>query len=36
MEILEKNWYVVKTYARHENNVKDNILRRSVSMNMQD
>ena len=36
MEILEKNWYVVNTYASHENKVKDNILRRIESMNMQD
>lgn len=36
MEILEKNWYVVNTYASHENKVKDNIVRRIDSMNMQD
>ncbi len=36
MEILEKNWYVVNTYASHENKVRDNILRRIESMNMQD
>ena len=36
MEILGKNWYVVNTYASHENKVKDNIVRRIESMNMQD
>ena len=36
MEILEKNWYVVNTYASHENKVKDNIVRRIESMNMKD
>ena len=33
---LEKNWYVVNTYASHEQKVKDNIIRRIESMNMQD
>ena len=36
MDILEKNWYVVNTYASHENKVRDNIVRRIESMNMQD
>ncbi len=36
MDNLEKNWYVVNTYASHENKVKDNIVRRIESMNMQD
>ena len=36
MENFEKNWYVVNTYASHENKVKDNIVRRIESMNMQD
>ena len=36
MEQLDKNWYVVNTYASHENKVKDNILRRIETMNMQD
>ena len=36
MEIFEKNWYVVNTYASHENKVKDNIVRRIESMNMKD
>ena len=33
---MGKNWYVVNTYASHENKVKDNIVRRIESMNMQD
>ena len=36
MENFEKNWYVVNTYASHENKVKENIVRRIESMNMQD
>ena len=36
VESLEKNWYVVNTYASHENKVKDNILRRVESFNMED
>ena len=36
MELYEKNWYVVNTYASHENKVKDNIVRRIESMNMED
>lgn len=36
MENVEKNWYVVNTYASHENKVKGNILRRIESLNMQD
>ena len=36
MDIIEKNWYVVNTYASHENKVRDNIVRRIESMNMQD
>ena len=35
MDILDKNWYVVNTYASHENKVKDNIVRRIESMNME-
>ena len=35
-ESIEKNWYVVNTYASHENKVKDNILRRVESFNMKD
>ena len=35
MELYEKNWYVVNTYASHENKVKDNIVRRIESMNME-
>ena len=36
MELYEKNWYVVNTYASHENKVRDNIVRRIESMNMED
>ena len=36
MENFDKNWYVVNTYASHENKVKDNIVRRIESMTMQD
>ncbi|MFA7100758.1 MAG: transcription termination/antitermination protein NusG [Bacilli bacterium] len=32
----EKNWYVVNTYSGHENKVKDNLLARKDSMDMQD
>ena len=35
MDNLEKNWYVVNTYASHEKKVQDNIIRRIESMNMQ-
>ena len=34
--MAEKNWYVVNTYASHENKVKDNILRRVESFKMED
>ncbi len=32
MDETEKRWYVVNTYAGHENRVKDNLLRRVESM----
>lgn len=32
----EKQWYVVSTYSRHENKVKNNLEKRIESMNMQD
>lgn len=32
----EKKWYVVNAYSGHENKVKDNLIRRIESMNMQD
>ncbi len=35
-ETVEKLWYVVNTYSGHENKVKDNLLKRRESMNMQD
>lgn len=35
-EALEKKWYVVNTYAGHENRVKDNLEKRMESMGIQD
>lgn len=35
-QLGEKQWYVVNTYSGHENKVKENLLRRIESMNMQD
>ena len=35
-QLGEKQWYVVNTYAGHENKVKQNLLRRIESMNMED
>ena len=32
----EKKWYVVNTYAGHENRVKDNLERRIKTMGMED
>ena len=32
----KKQWYVVNTYAGHENRVKENLLRRVESMGLQD
>ncbi len=32
---LEKKWYIVNTYASHENKVRDNIIRRIESMGME-
>lgn len=36
MSELETKWYVVNTYAGHENSVKDNLLRRVESMGIED
>ncbi len=36
METIEKQWYVVNTYAGHENRVKDNLERRVESMGISD
>jgi transcriptional antiterminator NusG len=33
---MQRNWYAVHTYSGHENKVKTNIERRSVSMNLKD
>ncbi len=33
---MEKQWYVVNTYSGHENKVKEKLLMRAESMNMQD
>lgn len=33
---MEKNWYVVHTYAGYENKVKTNLEKRVESMEMQD
>ena len=34
--LIEKQWYVVNTYSSHENKVRDNLLARVESMNLQD
>lgn len=31
---LEKQWYIVSTYSRHENKVKDNLLKRVESLKL--
>ena len=36
MSELKKEWYVVNTYAGHENRVKDNLIRRVETMGIQD
>ena len=36
MSGLKKEWYVVNTYAGHENRVKENLLRRIDTMNLHD
>lgn len=36
MSEINKEWYVVNTYAGHENRVKDNLLRRVESMGIED
>ncbi|MBQ7891243.1 MAG: transcription termination/antitermination factor NusG [Erysipelotrichaceae bacterium] len=36
MDEIKKEWYVVNTYAGHENRVKDNLERRAESMGLQD
>ena len=36
MEEIKKEWYVVNTYAGHENRVKENLERRAESMGLQD
>lgn len=36
MSELRKEWYVVNTYAGHENRVKDNLLRRAQTMGIED
>lgn len=33
---MEKRWYVVQTYAGYENKVKDNLLKRIETMNMEE
>lgn len=33
---MEKQWYVVNTYSGHENKVKEKLLMRAESMNMED
>lgn len=33
---LEKQWYIVSTYSRHENKVKDNLLKRVDSLKLHD
>lgn len=33
---MEKKWYVVNTYSGHENKVKEKLLMRAESMNMED
>ena len=36
MAEMKKEWYVVNTYAGHENKVKDNLQRRVETMGLQD
>ena len=36
MAEMRKEWYVVNTYAGHENKVKDNLQRRVETMGLQD
>ena len=36
VEELDKKWYVVNTYAGHENRVKDNLEKRMETMGIQD
>ena len=36
MEDIKREWYVVNTYAGHENKVKENLQRRIDTMNLQD
>lgn len=36
MSELKKEWYVVNTYAGHENKVKENLIRRVETMNLQE
>ena len=36
MEETKKEWYVVNTYAGHENRVKDNLIRRMETMGIED
>lgn len=36
MSELSKQWYVVNTYAGHENRVKDNLIRRVETMGIED
>lgn len=36
MEEIKREWYVVNTYAGHENKVKENLQRRIDTMNLQD
>lgn len=35
MEEQKKEWYVVNTYSGHENRVKDNLIKRMETMNLQ-
>lgn len=36
MSEMKKEWYVVNTYAGHENKVKENLIRRVETMNLQE
>ena len=36
MSELKKEWYVVNTYAGHENRVKENLERRAETMGIKD
>ena len=36
MEENKKEWYVVNTYAGHENRVRDNLLRRMETMGLEE